>query len=122
MCYGGSLPALNYSNGLIAATHYTGTISTSQNISQVFVLGFPFETIYDESQRVGLVGRILYYFGYDVQLEKMVDQISSEDFRLYTNYPNPFNPLTKIKYSVPQYRRVKIDVFDVLGKKIKTLG
>ena len=121
LCYGGSLPALNYANGLIAATHYTGTISTSQNISQVFVLGFPFETIYDESQRVRLVGRVLYYFGYDVQLEKMVDQTSSEDFRLYANYPNPFNPLTKIKYSVPQYRPVKIDVFDVLGKKIKTL-
>ena len=121
LCIGGSLPALNYGNGLIAATHYTGTISTSQNVSQIFVLGFPFETIYNESERVALAGNVLYYFGYDVQLEKMEDQINPEEIKLYANYPNPFNPLTKIKYSVPEYSRVKIIIFDVLGRKVKTL-
>ena len=121
LCYGGSLPALNYSNGLIAATHYTGTISTSQNISQVFVLWFPFETIYDESQRVGLVGRILYYFGYDVQLEKMVDQISSEDFRLYTNYPNPFNPSTSFDLNVSSAGFVSLNVYNLNGQLVDVI-
>lgn len=51
------------------------------------------------------------------------------DFRLYQNYPNPFNPSTKIKISVPSYgvgdrtqgQQVKLVVYDIMGRKIKTL-
>jgi len=43
------------------------------------------------------------------------------DFHLYHNYPNPFNPSTKIKYTVPQSSNVVIKVFDILGNEIETL-
>jgi len=43
------------------------------------------------------------------------------DYRLDQNFPNPFNPSTKIKYSVPQMSNVVIKVFDVLGNEITTL-
>jgi len=42
-------------------------------------------------------------------------------FELFQNFPNPFNPSTKIKYSVPQTSQVQIKVFDVLGNEIVTL-
>lgn len=42
-------------------------------------------------------------------------------FQLYQNYPNPFNPETKINYDVPKNSHVKLVVYDVLGKEIKTL-
>jgi hypothetical protein len=42
-------------------------------------------------------------------------------FKLYENYPNPFNPSTKIKYSIPQSSNVVIKVYDVLGNEIGTL-
>ena len=42
------------------------------------LLGFPFETIYNESERVALAGNVLYYFGYDVQLEKMEDHLEKK--------------------------------------------
>ena len=42
-------------------------------------------------------------------------------FELYNNYPNPFNPSTKIKYSIPIYSLVNIKIFDILGKEIKQL-
>jgi hypothetical protein len=42
-------------------------------------------------------------------------------YLLSNNYPNPFNPSTKIKYSVPQASQVQIKVFDVLGNEIETL-
>ena len=121
LCFGGSVPALYYENGLIAATHYTGAAPGSQNETQLFVLGFPFETIYDEIERVELVGRVLDYFGFDVQLKQMENFRTPEEFKIYANYPNPFNPSTKIKYYVPKYGVVKIIIFDMLGKKIKTL-
>ena len=37
------------------------------------------------------------------------------------NYPNPFNPTTTIKYSIPKTYNVLIKVFDVLGNEIETL-
>jgi photosystem II stability/assembly factor-like uncharacterized protein len=43
-------------------------------------------------------------------------------FILEQNFPNPFNPSTKIKYSVPQLSQVQIKVFDVLGNEIEDLA
>ncbi|MDH3268891.1 MAG: YCF48-related protein, partial [Ignavibacteria bacterium] len=42
-------------------------------------------------------------------------------YNLSNNFPNPFNPSTKIKYSVPQSSIVMIKVFDILGNEIETL-
>lgn len=39
-------------------------------------------------------------------------------FRLEQNYPNPFNPVTKITFSIPEQGRVKVTVYDSLGKEI----
>jgi hypothetical protein len=38
-------------------------------------------------------------------------------FELYPNYPNPFNPSTKIKFDLPEGSDVQIVLFDVLGKE-----
>ena len=43
------------------------------------------------------------------------------DYHISNNYPNPFNPSTKIKYSLPQTSNVVIKVFDILGNEIETL-
>ncbi|UCD64188.1 MAG: T9SS type A sorting domain-containing protein [Candidatus Zixiibacteriota bacterium] len=46
-------------------------------------------------------------------------------FRLSQNYPNPFpnpsNPLTRIEFSVPVACRAKIDIYNIVGQKVKTL-
>ncbi len=43
------------------------------------------------------------------------------EYRLMQNYPNPFNPTTNISYSIPNPGYVTIQVYDVLGREIKTL-
>lgn len=40
---------------------------------------------------------------------------------LYQNYPNPFNPVTIIKFNMARASDISLDVFDVQGRKIKTL-
>lgn len=44
-----------------------------------------------------------------------------EKFTLSPNYPNPFNPETTIEFSIPNRQHVRIVVYDLLGKEIRTL-
>ena len=43
------------------------------------------------------------------------------NYRLYPNYPNPFNPKTTIRYSVEKTGKVVLQIFDLLGKEINVL-
>lgn len=42
-------------------------------------------------------------------------------FRLSQNFPNPFNPVTKINFDIPKSAHVSLSVFDMLGKKIASI-
>ncbi len=42
-------------------------------------------------------------------------------YRLSQNYPNPFNPSTEIEFAIPKAGLVKIVVYDILGREVKTL-
>lgn len=53
-----------------------------------------------------------------------INQISStvpEKFSLYNNYPNPFNPVTVIKFDIVKSQNVKLRVFNMLGEEITVL-
>jgi hypothetical protein len=47
--------------------------------------------------------------------------LSPNKFALFQNYPNPFNPSTTIVYSIPKNGLVKLNIYNVLGQKIRTL-
>lgn len=42
-------------------------------------------------------------------------------FKLYQNFPNPFNPVTTIKFDLAKNTNVKLIIYDVLGREIYTL-
>ena len=44
-----------------------------------------------------------------------------EQFRVFPNYPNPFNPDTRIAFTLPQNEHVRLVIYDVLGKKVRSL-
>lgn len=44
-----------------------------------------------------------------------------KEFKLYENYPNPFNPTTTIKYDIANNSYVKLVVYDLSGKEVETI-
>jgi hypothetical protein len=49
------------------------------------------------------------------------DNMLPEKFELYQNYPNPFNPSTTISFALPKSELVKMKIYDILGREIRTL-
>jgi hypothetical protein len=43
------------------------------------------------------------------------------EYALMQNYPNPFNPVTSIRFALPVDSRVNVEVFNVVGQRVRTL-
>ncbi|MDD5088330.1 MAG: choice-of-anchor D domain-containing protein [bacterium] len=62
----------------------------------------------------------LHGVGTPVSVDDVAGELPSE-FRLYPNYPNPFNPATRIAFDLPRASEVNLDVFDVNGRLVREL-
>jgi hypothetical protein len=58
--------------------------------------------------------------GMVVTVEERTEALPAE-FALHGNYPNPFNPSTVIRYDLPRSAHVKLVIYSVLGKVVRTL-
>ena len=57
----------------------------------------------------------------EVSLEMASGTLTPRVFALHPNYPNPFNPMTKISFSLPEAQPVRLTVYTVDGRKVATL-
>ena len=56
-------------------------------------------------------------------VEQEQDDFASlpKEFDLRQNYPNPFNPSTVIEYALPKPSQVKVQIYNVLGQRVRNL-
>lgn len=54
--------------------------------------------------------------------ENIISSVTPTHFKLYQNFPNPFNPSTSIRFDLPFTGNVSLKIYDQLGKEIKILA
>lgn len=96
-----------------------GTIVRTSNTEH----GVVADSTYDGKSVVQLPARSITTFSF---LGSWVDVVENKpirpaDFSLSQNYPNPFNPTTTIEYSIASESFVQLNVYDLLGREIRTL-
>ncbi|MEX2477193.1 MAG: MXAN_6640 family putative metalloprotease [Gracilimonas sp.] len=106
-------------------------ISKGKNKAQVYV---PSDIIWSDINKLGIVianfdkvqsnGGLFLTVGKSGQAVTIRDPEYTdlpEQVAVYQNYPNPFNPETNINFELPNSAYVKLEVFDIMGRKIQTL-
>lgn len=73
------------------------------------------------SDRVDLMENIMHYFGIMVHETAIDGPGGTAVTSLGAAHPNPFNPLTTVRYGVASRGRATIAVYDVAGRLVRTL-
>jgi unsaturated chondroitin disaccharide hydrolase len=83
-------------------------------------------TLHRGKGNVGTSYADYYYLEAIIRYKELMDEelpelMSQTIFYLEQNYPNPFNNTTRIMYSVNELSNVEISIFDITGRRIKTI-
>jgi len=64
--------------------------------------------------------RVVFVNRYDYLSTEIEDKPT--EFALHENYPNPFNPMTTLRFDLPVQSNVNIIIYSILGQKVKTFN
>ena len=85
-----------------------GTVNTSEN--------------YVEANNIHEVG--LFAFADPDSITNVDSDVEGlvNEFKLEQNHPNPFNPTTTIRFSLPQATQLKINIYSIIGEQVATIA
>lgn len=117
----GSQTAMKYGNGKVAAIYFDGIYQGSAT-AKLFYMGFPFETIYDENERNELISAVTDFFELtETAIAAGDPALRPDNFRLISNYPNPFNASTTIRFYIPVAGEIQLQLYNVLAERVLAL-
>ncbi len=70
---------------------------------------------------VGIGGAILKTTNGGATIIQKINSTVPSSFKLLQNFPNPFNPVTTIRFNIANAGFVKLSVYNILGKEIETI-
>ncbi len=96
----------------------TGLLMVDEESDQSWLLqnGESVEAVAEQSNTVYTL-----FTGDRYWLEQKQREYLPENFALYPNYPNPFNSTTNIRFSLPEKQEVRLEVYDVIGRRVQVL-
>ena len=96
-------------------------VEMNQNIQNPSVM-LLFESVATGDDGANPVTSVAEGFGqFTVSLSSSADVVLPGKFALHPNYPNPFNPATLITYDLPAESDIQLVIYDLMGRKVKTL-
>jgi hypothetical protein len=93
-----------------------GELSSSESYELIGTLGQPHPVGLHSGTLYDLYAGFWNWSGTTTDVEEIPPA-----FSLRQNYPNPFNPVTTIEYSIPGKSIVDLSIYDVAGRKVRTL-
>ncbi len=55
---------------------------------------------------------------FTINLTEVKEETLPKDYTISNNYPNPFNPRTRIDFSLPQSSKIKVEIFNSIGQNV----
>jgi len=113
---------ITYNDGSVGGLAFSGQFGSSQNNGKLVYLAFPFELLEDKNIRQEIFVKIMEYFDITTAITGNPVLAIPKNVSLLGNYPNPFNPSTKIVFKINNSSHVKLEIFDIYGKSVKLLS
>ena len=115
------LLVLNGANGNILFEHLFGT-TLNQRGDRAAVLKDIDTNGVNEFLGGNREGKVICFYGGNGTITSVIKESAvAGDYRLYQNFPNPFNPSTSIAFEIPRAGHVRIAVFDAMGREVKEI-
>lgn len=117
------ITAMNPESDIYAQKNWWGTVKPQNIAARIIVIYAPPQgegsVIYDNwlEQAPGGGGQ-----GVSRQNDPDVNPAGPKKSFLNQNYPNPFNPVTTISFGVSGHSRVKLSIYDTLGRRVRELA
>lgn len=115
---GGSTVCMRYANGKAGGVQYSGQFGASTGLSRMVYLSFALETTANDTAFNGMILRTINFLENRSNAVIPASNITPDQFALEQNFPNPFNPETTLRFSIPESRRVSIKIFSTLGSQV----
>lgn len=104
----------------VGSDYHAGVRTQGANYRAV-IMGFGVEAIDNQDDRDSVMTRALRWLAEGLNAEPQ-PAIAPREFALNAAYPNPFNPVTTIPYTLAERSEVSLRMFDILGREVAVLA